>query len=108
MMISQTLFLDDVVRRDLCDRLELAPPFHDQVHKVITHTIYEHTHLLYNRHLDQLILCTVYGVCKVNNIQTPFKNIIYQYKQMKDPCRQEVFRTVILEQTEDLEVRYFF
>ena len=27
--------------------------------------IFEHTALLYNRHLDQLLLSAIYGICKV-------------------------------------------
>ena len=62
------------------------------VNDVVAEAVYEHTHLLYNRHLDQVILCAVYGVCKVNKITMPFKNIINQYKKLKEPS---VHQTVV-------------
>jgi hypothetical protein len=36
-----------------------------QVYHTVEQAVYSHTHLLYNRHLDQLLLCALYGYCKV-------------------------------------------
>ena len=33
------------------------------------------------RHLDQIIMCSVYGVCKVNRHEVTFRQIIEQYKR---------------------------
>ena len=33
---------------------------------MVQHVIYNHTNLLYNRHLDQILLSALYGVCKVS------------------------------------------
>ena len=51
---------------DLCERLQLPGSLSQQAYTLVEHTLYEHTALLYNRHLDQILLCAVYGVCKVN------------------------------------------
>jgi len=32
---------------------------------VIVHVLVEYAHLLCNRHLDQIIMCSIYGVCRV-------------------------------------------
>jgi hypothetical protein len=40
-----------------------------QVHEVLTHALYHHTHLFYSRHLDTLLLAALYGYCKVNRLQ---------------------------------------
>jgi retinoblastoma-like protein 1 len=74
--------------------------------------LYDHTSLLYNRHLDQILLCAVYGVCKVNSArgslleerQVTFRDIIACYHKQPQ-CREETFWTVSLEQTDpELEV----
>jgi len=36
-----------------------------QVYTMVQHVVYQHTHLLYNRHLDQILLSALYGICKV-------------------------------------------
>ena len=32
---------------------------------MVQHVVYQQTHLLYNRHLDQILLSALYGICKV-------------------------------------------
>ncbi len=52
-----------------------------QVWQAIAYILTEKTNLMINRHLDQIIMCTIYGVCRVNQLKdTTFKNIIEQYK----------------------------
>lgn len=34
---------------------------------MVQHVVYQQTHLLYNRHLDQILLSALYGVCKVSS-----------------------------------------
>lgn len=59
-----------------------------------------HTHLLYNRHLDQIVLSAIYGVCKVAQLRLiSFKQIIHQYRSQPQ-AKSDIFRTVILRQTE--------
>jgi retinoblastoma-like protein 1 len=38
---------------------------HQRVYETVEHALYSHTSLMYNRHLDQVILCALYGYCKV-------------------------------------------
>lgn len=92
------------MHRELCDVLKLSTIV-AQVNEVVAHTVYKHTHMLYNRHLDQVLLCAVYGVCKVLKIAMSFRDIISQYKKLNEmTLHQTVVRTVVLEQSEELEV----
>lgn len=91
---------------NMCERLHLPPVVLGQVYATMRHVVYERTALLYNRHLDHLLLCAVYGVCKVNaEVDVKFKDIITQYKRLPQ-CRTDVIRSVVLEQstTADLHV----
>ncbi len=38
------------------------------VRAVLEHALYFHTHLMYNRHADQLVLSALYGFCKVHKL----------------------------------------
>ena len=82
-----------------------------QALSVVSHVLYEHTWLLYNRHLDQILLCAVYGVCKSNKDSllkgrsVPFRELISVYRRQPQ-SRQEIYWTVILQQTDPgLEVK---
>ena len=51
--------------RTLCDRLRLPVSVSEMVFRVVEHVVTESVHLLFRRHLDQIILSATYGVCKV-------------------------------------------
>ena len=90
---------------DLCDRLHLPPALTRQAYDVVQHALYDRTSLLYNRHLDQILLCATYGVCKVNRggllrgRLVKFTDVTHHYEKQPQ-CREEVFWTVILSQTD--------
>jgi retinoblastoma-like protein 1 len=97
---------------DLCERLYLPQELTKAAYDLVSRVVYEHTKLLYNRHLDQILLCAVYGVCKVNGArgsaledrQVTFRDIIACYHKQPQ-CREETFWTVSLEQSDpELEV----
>jgi hypothetical protein len=73
---------------------------------MVTHAVLEHTHLLYGRHLDQLLLSALYGVAKVHALrQVTFKDIIAHYKRQPQ-ARTPIFRTVAIALTDpDLQAR---
>ena len=71
-----------------------------QVYHLMQHVIFQHTFLLYNRHLDQVMLSAIYGVCKVAQLkQISFKLIINHYRRQPQ-AKSDIFRTVVLEQSE--------
>jgi len=71
----------------LSEELGLNDAIKEQAWEVIKKCLGYETHLLYNRHLDQLILCTIYGVCKINfkrkEEQKKFNAIIKTYKELQ-------------------------
>lgn len=65
--------------------------------------IWQQWHLMVDRHLDQLIMCCIYGVVKVRRIDVKFKEIVAMYRTMKHvrepsftPLLQNVIRNVSL------------
>ncbi len=71
-----------------------------QVYHLMQHIVFKQTSLLYNRHLDQVLLSAVYGVCKVAQLkQISFKQIINHYRRQPQ-AKSDIFRTVVLKQTE--------
>ncbi|KAL3130799.1 hypothetical protein ABBQ38_000136 [Trebouxia sp. C0009 RCD-2024] len=89
---------------DLCGRLDLQDASREeietQVYHLVQHVIFQHTFLLYNRHLDQIMLSAIYGVCKVAQLkQISFKQIINHYRRQPQ-AKSDIFRTVVLKQSE--------
>ncbi|XP_056005611.1 retinoblastoma-associated protein-like isoform X2 [Ostrea edulis] len=98
---SLAIFLNKVCRLGF-HRLEqlnslLAVP-KDLQHKIWTcfeYCITKRTGLLKNRHLDQLMLCSVYAICKVAEKEIKFKTIIRTYSELPD-ASPNVYRHALI------------
>ena len=53
----------------LCHTLEIAEDVKRKIWTAFEYTIRQQTDLMRDRHLDQLLMCSLYIVCKVNGIQ---------------------------------------
>ncbi|CAM6073864.1 unnamed protein product [Sphagnum tenellum] len=93
---QKVLILAAVRIRNLCERLGQSQQLVERVYGVFQHTLQRQTSLFFNRHIDQLILCSIYGVCKVSKVTVTFRDIIHQYR-MQPQCKFHVFRNVFID-----------
>ncbi|XP_075708359.1 retinoblastoma-associated protein [Rhinoderma darwinii] len=74
-------------------------PDHPELEHIIW-TLFQHTlqheyELMKDRHLDQIMMCSMYGICKAKNIDLRFKTIVTAYKQLPN-TNQETFKHVLI------------
>ncbi|PNW81668.1 hypothetical protein CHLRE_06g255450v5 [Chlamydomonas reinhardtii] len=86
----------------LCENFDFSPlegpEVNSKVYEAIEHALYKQTHLFYNRHIDQIMLSTLYGYCKVHKLsQVSFREIIAQYRKQPQ-AQQSIFRSVVIDQ----------
>jgi len=62
----QVYHLASVRMRDLCDRLEVDAELCSQIWTCFEYCLTQHTALMKDRHLDQIIMCSVYVMAKVS------------------------------------------
>lgn len=53
-------------------------------------------HFFFNRHIDQIILCSIYGVAKISQFNLTFREIILNYRKQPQ-CKPQVFRSVFVD-----------
>jgi len=94
--VRKYLYLAAKRIQELCLRLLLDAALTQQVWDVSKLVIDSARDLLVGRHLDQILMCAVYGVCKVNQRQVTFRQIIEQYKRQPG-ASPRTFREVRLE-----------
>ncbi|XP_075215910.1 retinoblastoma-like protein 1 isoform X2 [Lycorma delicatula] len=88
--------LASVRMQELCNQLTLMET--DLRRKIWTcfeHTIVEHTDLMLNRHLDQILMCAVYVICKIVGTERTFTEIMRCYR-LQPQCVSNVYRSVLL------------
>jgi len=94
--------------KNLCQRLNVPPRIFQQVLEAVAHALTEKIFLITNRHLDQIILCSIYGVCRVNQIkEITFKIIIEQYK-VQPQSSSKIFREVFLNDGKFADIISFY
>ncbi|XP_044287727.1 retinoblastoma-associated protein isoform X3 [Varanus komodoensis] len=68
---------------DLCLRLlSDHPELKHFIWTLLDHTLQNEYELMKDRHLDQILMCSMYGICKVKNIDLRFKTIVTAYKEL--------------------------
>lgn len=99
---SLSLFYKKVYRlaylrmNTLCSRL--LPDHPDLEHLIWTlfqHTLQNEYELMKDRHLDQIMMCSMYAICKVKAIDLRFKTIVTAYKELPN-TDQETFKRVLI------------
>ena len=95
--VKKCLYLAAKRIQDMCLRLLLPSALTEQVWEVAKLVIDSARQLLKGRHLDQILMCSVYGVCKVSQSlsqrNVTFRHIFEQYKRQPN-AQQKLFREV--------------
>ncbi|KAF5176349.1 Retinoblastoma-related protein [Thalictrum thalictroides] len=80
----------------MTERLQLSQHVKENVYRLVQKILSQRTALFFNRHIDQIILCSLYGVSKISHIKLTFREIIYNYRKQPH-CKPQVFRSVFVD-----------
>ncbi|VDI37744.1 retinoblastoma-like protein 1 [Mytilus galloprovincialis] len=89
--------MSSVRLRDLCERLHIEEE-DDLRRKIWTcfeHTLVNHTDLIVDHHIDQILMCAIYVMSKVTGNSQSFQNIMKCYR-MQPQAQSHVYRSVLL------------
>nr|1N4M_A Chain A, Retinoblastoma Pocket [Homo sapiens]1N4M_B Chain B, Retinoblastoma Pocket [Homo sapiens] len=111
---SLSLFYKKVYRlaylrlNTLCERLlSEHPELEHIIWTLFQHTLQNEYELMRDRHLDQIMMCSMYGICKVKNIDLKFKIIVTAYKDLPHAV-QETFKRVLIKEEEYDSIIVFY
>ncbi|XP_036084480.1 retinoblastoma-associated protein isoform X1 [Rousettus aegyptiacus] len=92
----------------LCARLlSDHPELEHIIWTLFQHTLQNEYELMRDRHLDQIMMCSMYGICKVKNIDLKFKIIVTAYKDLPHAV-QETFKRVLIREEEYDSIIVFY
>jgi hypothetical protein len=81
---------------DLGNMLNISEEVREDIWAVMKNGLSEETELFINREMDQIIICTIYGVCKAKGLNVTFNNLISKYTEFYND-NGRLFRCVRLE-----------
>ncbi|XP_074658286.1 retinoblastoma-associated protein-like [Tubulanus polymorphus] len=80
----------------LAAKLDISSNLSMKIWRCVENVIVQRSDLLRNRHLDQIVLCAVYGVCKISDEERKFKTIVNVYKDVPR-ASSKVYRNVLID-----------
>ncbi|KAM6100483.1 retinoblastoma-associated protein isoform 3-T3 [Theristicus caerulescens] len=89
--------------RLLSERPDLEP----LIWTLFQHTLQNEYELMRDRHLDQIMMCCMYGICKVKNVDLRFKIIVSAYKELPN-TNQETFKRVLIREEQYDSIIVFY
>lgn len=67
----------------LCDCLNIGSIIRENIWIVVKRCLSQMTTILKNRHLDQIIICSIYGLCKILDEKSiVFNTLIHKYLEL--------------------------
>lgn len=89
--------LASVRLRDLCVKLDICSELRGKIWTCFEHALVHSTELMKDRHLDQLLLCSIYIISKVTKDTHTFQDIMKCYRSQPQ-ANSHVYRSVLLRQ----------
>ncbi|KAI1241870.1 hypothetical protein IHE44_0005372 [Lamprotornis superbus] len=83
------------------------PDLEPLIWTLFQHTLQNEYELMRDRHLDQIMMCSMYGICKVKNVDLRFKIIVSAYKEFCN-TNQETFKRVLIREEQYDSIIVFY
>ncbi|NWR31137.1 RB protein, partial [Tachuris rubrigastra] len=83
------------------------PDLEPLIWTLFQHTLQNEYELMRDRHLDQIMMCSMYGICKVKNVDLRFKIIVLAYKRLCN-TNQETFKRVLIREEQYDSIIVFY
>uniref|UniRef100_A0A0A9YKF7 Retinoblastoma-like protein 1 n=1 Tax=Lygus hesperus TaxID=30085 RepID=A0A0A9YKF7_LYGHE len=88
---------------DMCNQLGLSDiELRRKIWTCFELTIVNHVGLMWNRHLDQLLMCSIYVICKIGDRDPSFVGMMKCYRNQPQ-CQWQVYRQVLINPDKTLE-----
>ncbi|NXK95171.1 RB protein, partial [Formicarius rufipectus] len=83
------------------------PDLESLIWTLFQHTLQNEYELMRDRHLDQIMMCSMYAICKVKNVDLRFKIIVSAYKELCN-TNQETFKRVLIREEQYDSIIVFY
>lgn len=96
---SKVFYLAHKRLSDLCQAVKVNHELKQKVWTCLRYCIISQRELLRQRHLDQIMMCCLFGICRVVRQDIKFKDIMTVYKELlhSQPESSHVFKVILLQ-----------
>ncbi|XP_060580015.1 retinoblastoma-associated protein-like [Ruditapes philippinarum] len=91
----------------LCDLLHVPKDTQQKIWTCLEFSITSCPQLMMDRHLDQIMMCSLYGICKVSECDIKFKDIVKCYSSLTHADPKVYKQTLIKDQQYDSIINFY-
>ncbi|KAL4446465.1 hypothetical protein ABPG74_001206 [Tetrahymena malaccensis] len=95
----------------VCSALKLNDKISEAVWRIMKHILANQSDILLGRHIDQLVICSIYIMCKLFKSETIFKQILNKYEELnshnKSMMRELIYAMPVAPNKLDTIVSYY-
>ncbi|XP_071569719.1 retinoblastoma-like protein 1 isoform X2 [Temnothorax nylanderi] len=83
--------------QDLCNSLEISDNDKKKIWTIFEYSIKERTKLMKDRHLDQILMCAIYVICKLVRMERNSFTEIMRCYRLQPQAESHIYRSVLIE-----------
>lgn len=83
--------------QDLCDSLNISDTDKKKIWTIFEYSIKERTELMKDRHLDQILMCAIYVICKLVKMEKNSFTEIMRCYRLQPQAESHIYRSVLIE-----------
>lgn len=82
--------------QDLCNSLEISDTDKKKIWTIFEYSIKERTELMKDRHLDQILMCAIYVICKLVKMEKNSFTEIMRCYRLQPQAESHIYRSVLI------------
>lgn len=82
--------------QDLCNSLEISDTDKKKIWTIFEYSIKERTELMKDRHLDQILMCAIYVICKLVKMERNSFTEIMRCYRLQPQAESHIYRSVLI------------
>lgn len=83
--------------QDLCNSLEISDNDKKKIWTIFEYSVKERTKLMKDRHLDQILMCAIYVICKLIRMERNSFTEIMRCYRLQPQAESHIYRSVLIE-----------
>lgn len=83
--------------QDLCNSLEISDNDKKKIWTIFEYSVKERTKLMKDRHLDQILMCAIYVICKLGGMERNSFTEIMRCYRLQPQAESHIYRSVLIE-----------
>ena len=103
---QEMFFYCNFAIKEICRALNISEKLQEEIWALFKSCVTTESDMLLNRDLHQIMMCSIYGLCKAKNLNVTFNSIISRVTDI-DPLSESIFRKIQIDDSVGDIIKYY-